>query len=97
MFLGDKLFYMEGGQLAFAVEPVLPGWLFREDGTLSFRYLGCRFSYVNPSGRHTYGPDGARPGRLVCGSHEFSRPLLPSALASRLREKKLEELTVLFE
>ena len=49
MFLGDRLFCLDSGELTFAIEPALPDWLFREDGTLSFRYLGCRFIYINRS------------------------------------------------
>lgn len=96
MFLGDKLFCLEGGQLTFAIEPALPGWLFREDGTLSFRYLGCRFAYVNPSRRNTCGPDGVRPVHLTCGGLELTRPCLPADAAAQLRSKKLKEVTVTF-
>lgn len=96
MFLGDKLFCLEGGQLTFTIEPALPGWLFRKDGTLSFRYLGCRFAYVNPSRRNTCGPDGVKPVRLTCGGLELTRPCLPANAAAQLRSKKLKEVTVTF-
>lgn len=97
MFLGDRLFYLKDGQLAFTPEPALPGWLFREDGAISFNFLGCRFTYVNPSRRNTRGPDGVKPARISCEARALPALTLPSPLAAQLREKKLGELTVIFE
>lgn len=97
MFLGDRLFCLDSGELTFAIEPALPDWLFREDGTLSFRYLGCRFIYINRSRRNIYGPDSARQARISCLGQEIPAACLPYRLACQLREKKLEELTVIFE
>ena len=37
---GDSPFFMADEGLNLEFSPALPGWLFREDGTLSFTFLG---------------------------------------------------------
>ena len=67
---GDKPFTLEGDDIVFALRPALPGWLFPEDGHLSFNFLGTiRVEYENPacadtwecvvSRYHIIGHDGA--------------------------------------
>jgi hypothetical protein len=66
MFLGDKLFTYENGQLRLHFEPKLPGWMFDENGDASFTLLSkCRVTYHNPGHKATYGKDGAKAGRIV--------------------------------
>ena len=40
MFTGEFPFTYEDGSLALALKPVLPSWLFKDNGTLSFTFLG---------------------------------------------------------
>ena len=40
MTAGPRPFFMKDGQLCLTFKPTLPRWLFREDGTLTFTFLG---------------------------------------------------------
>jgi hypothetical protein len=47
---GGSPFFLEGKELRFRLCPILPGWLFSEDGSLSFRMVGHTLvTYHNPS------------------------------------------------
>jgi hypothetical protein len=49
MMAGEKPFFLDEGKLCLALRPSLPGWLFKENGTLSFRFLGTTLViYHNP-------------------------------------------------
>lgn len=55
MFLGEKLFYMDGGRLCFAFEPKLHASLFDEKGEASFRIFGTTdVVFENPEKINTY-------------------------------------------
>ena len=57
MMAGPRPFFMKDGELRLALRPALPGWLFREDGTLAFTFLGqCVVTYHNALKRDTYAP-----------------------------------------
>lgn len=46
MMAGPRPFAVHAGELCLAFKPTLPGWLFREDGTLTFTFLGqCQVTY----------------------------------------------------
>jgi len=50
MFIGDKPFKLENGELVLEFKPALPGWLFDNEGKASFKLLGkCIVTYYNPS------------------------------------------------
>jgi hypothetical protein len=50
MTAGPQPFRLRGDALVLELRPALPGWLFREDGTFSFRFLGaCDVTYHNPA------------------------------------------------
>ena len=51
MMAGPQPFFMRDGEVCLAFRPALPGWLFGEDGTLAFTFLGqCEVTYRKPSG-----------------------------------------------
>jgi len=46
MMVGPQPFCLRDGELCLAFRPTLPDWLFREDGTLTFTFLGqCEVTY----------------------------------------------------
>ena len=46
MMAGPRPFAVHDGELCLAFKPALPDWLFREDGTLTFTFLGqCQVTY----------------------------------------------------
>jgi hypothetical protein len=51
LMAGEQPFFMQGGQLCLALKPILPGWLFNKDNTLSSKFLGSTMIiYHNPTG-----------------------------------------------
>jgi hypothetical protein len=64
MTAGKQPFRLEDGELVLAFKPVLPGWLFKEDGTFTFRFLGmCTVSIHHPDHKDTW-RDGVEIRRI---------------------------------
>ncbi|MFD1910199.1 hypothetical protein ACFSQ7_48925 [Paenibacillus rhizoplanae] len=56
MMAGSSLFATRDGELTLALHPALPGWLFDEQGEVSFKLLGStEVTYVNPRHADTFG------------------------------------------
>jgi len=48
MMLGERPFRMQDDGLSLILKPVLPGWLFDDNGCISFNFLGhCKFTLWN--------------------------------------------------
>lgn len=57
---GSSLFATRDGELTLALHPALPGWLFDEQGEVSFKLLGStEVTYVNPRHADTFGDSKA--------------------------------------
>lgn len=55
MTAGKQPFRLEDGELVLAFKPVLPGWLFKEDGTFIFRFVGmCTVTIHHPDRKDTW-------------------------------------------
>jgi hypothetical protein len=55
MLMGQHPFVMHDGQLCLTFNPILPGWLFTNEGDITFRFLDrCTVTYHNPSRRDTF-------------------------------------------
>jgi hypothetical protein len=100
---GGSPFCLENDELRFRLRPILPGWLFRTDGSLSFRFVGhTLITYHNPSRIDLF--PGDEPSiesiRLV---YDNGRPVHPSegvfgqeeALA--IRARKVKTIDVFFQ
>lgn len=60
MMAGSRVFTVEDGELTLALAPALPGWLFDEQGNLSFTFLGgTEVTYHNPKRANTFGAERA--------------------------------------
>lgn len=60
MMAGSKAFSVVDGELALSLSPVLPGWLFDEQGEVSFTFLGkTKVTYRNPRKADTFGEQAA--------------------------------------
>ena len=88
------------GSLELVLEPALPSWLFKEDGTVSFTFLGCtKVTYHNAGRKNTW--ELGAPQRLkystVDGlSKTLSGGVLPQAEALLARELKLATIDVYY-
>lgn len=55
MMAGQNPFIIDHGEVCLRLQPALPGWLFDDQGKLSFTFLGsCEVTYHNPSRINTY-------------------------------------------
>lgn len=100
MMSGPRPFFVQDGQLALALKPALPGWLFCEDGTLSFTFAGtCRVTYHNPQRRATWEP-GMRIQRYVLetesGTVELAGEVIPAPYAEAVRAGRVRAMEVWF-
>ncbi|AIQ65633.1 cellobiose phosphorylase [Paenibacillus stellifer] len=104
MMAGSRPFRLSGdGDLVLELAPALPGWLFKDDGRLSFRFLGSvRVTYLNERRADTFGEncaairrisvkDGAGNTLTVEGS------VLSGKLAEDIRAGRYTELEVVLE
>lgn len=60
MMAGKHVFRVSEGELQLRLSPSLPGWLFDDQGQVSFKFLGrTEVTYHNPEKRDTFGPQAA--------------------------------------
>jgi hypothetical protein len=99
MMVGKQPFSIMDGQLYLSLQPAIPGWLFTQDGEVSFRFLGqCTVTYHNPACSNTHD--------LIIKRFVFSRPqedlveihaqVLPSPYAEMIRNGLIDKLDVWF-
>jgi hypothetical protein len=66
MMAGKRPFFVQDGELRLAFKPTLPGWLFDQDGTVTFTFLGgCRVVYHNPGKVDTFANGGLEPRAIT--------------------------------
>ncbi len=101
MMAGERPFYVQGGQLCLAFKPVLPSWLFDEDNSISFMFLGVtKVIYHNPKERDTFDQQAAI--RLIA-LHDMDGKLLelidgfiPAPYSERVRDGQIQKIDVHF-
>ncbi len=101
MMAGAHPFFIQNNQLCLAFKPILPGWLFNEDKTISFTFLGrTTVIYHNPAGRDTFDPESIIR-RIILHPVERSQieltgGVIPSPFAGQVREGKIKQIDVYF-
>ncbi len=71
MMAGKDIFTFSYGELRLELKPVLPGWLFNDDGVISFKLLGSIIvNYINPSRKNTYGEGAVKPVKYTLTGFE---------------------------
>jgi hypothetical protein len=102
MMAGAQPFFVQKDQLCLALKPILPGWLFNEDGTVSFQFLGrTPVTYHNPSRRDSFDPQAVirsicmqpNQGRAI----ELAGEVIPAPYARQVRDGKIKHIDVYFE
>lgn len=97
MFIGDKVFTVNDGQLELHLEPKLPGWMFDENGDVSFNFLsGCNVTYHNPGHKDTYGETPAKIEKIVikATNEEIHSSCLSGKHAEDIRNGEIRDITV---
>ena len=100
MTAGRKPFRLEKGELVLELKPTLPGWMFKQDGTFIFCFLGsCEVTLHNPSRQDTY-QEGAVINRIVLRSKaetiELKGAIISSPYASRVRLGEFEAADIYY-
>ncbi|MDP5275156.1 cellobiose phosphorylase [Chengkuizengella axinellae] len=95
MMANKQPFQMEDGKLSLKLKPILPGWLFDENGTVQFNFLSkCDVTYINKSGKNTFGADGVQVNKFVLTTEDGEQVTIedhfvPDPYASMVREGKI--------
>ena len=99
MTAGPQPFRLRSDALVLDLRPALPGWLFKEDGTFSFRFLGmCDITYHNPTREDTFAA-GISAKRFILHPRLGEPVILEGDIilppyAARLREGQIEAMDV---
>ena len=101
MMTGNRPFFLEGDQFCLAFKPILPGWFFNEDNTVSFKFLGrATVIYHNPGRRDTFDPKMVIRSIALRfnerNSLELTGPVIPAPFAQRIREGQVDQIDVYF-
>lgn len=101
MMYGKTPFTTKDHELIAEFKPILPGWLFNEQGEISFKFLGhTQVTYVNPSKKSTYSDDCV-VNKIVLQNNdqviEVNQSYLSEAYAKDLRNGLYEQVTVYFK
>lgn len=104
MFAGQKPFICDKGRLVLRFRPILPGWLFDEEGTVTFNFLGkCEVTYYNPNRINTYDAelmDTSKWKTTVFDNNgkkvEFAGNTVDEPYSRFIREGKVRQVSVSF-
>ena len=99
MMAGPKPFRLHNNELRLMFSPALSGWLFNEEGILSFKFLGyCRVTYNNPDRKDTHLPEitTQRIRLLLDDGREvvFTTDFIPAPYAELVRSGKVPAIEI---
>jgi hypothetical protein len=100
--VGAEPFQSSDNGLTLELSPHLPGWLFRDDGTLTFTFLGrTQVTYHNPSRSDLLNDAGSRITRITLESTSGEAARIADAViaepwASRVRDGAVQRIDVYF-
>ena len=98
MMTGGRPFKVRAdGRLGFSIQPKLPGWLFDEEGTLAFRFLGhTNVRILNPDTRDTWDATirGYRLHTVDEGDMYLTGSELSGEIAHRIRNGDFDQIDV---
>lgn len=98
MMMGGKVFTYEDGKLALNFDPKLANWLF-DEGKVTFRLLStCDVTYINNTGKNTYGVDAAKVSKVeINGETVATEGKIVGEMAEAVRDGKINAINVYFE
>jgi hypothetical protein len=101
MFFGERPFSVKDGALHLTLKPVLPGWLFSEEGTITGTFLGqCTVTYHNPQQHDTFAAD-MQPDKIALhladgGTITVARAVIGPPYATMIRDGLVLKIDVYF-
>ena len=100
MMVGEKPFFLENDQLSLEFKPILPNWLFDENGSVTFNFLGnCVVTYQNPQKLNTFN-NGTKVKEIKLEIKEgeivnFKGSKIRAPYASMIRTGKINSISIL--
>jgi hypothetical protein len=101
MMAGARPFFVQDNQLCLALKPILPGWLFNDDNTVSCKFLGSTtVIYHNPKRRDTFDPQTVTSSIILHpvdkDSLELAGEVIPAPYTQRVRGGLVRQIDVYF-
>lgn len=102
MMTGKKVFSYNDGELQLELSPILPGWMFNDEGKVSFRFLGATdVTYHNSERRDTFGQDGVSAIKYIITdvngeTVEFNGNVIGGKYAELTRNGNIKAIDIYF-
>ncbi len=101
MMAGTRPFFLQDGQLCLSLRPILPGWLFNDDNTVSFKFLGrTTVTYHNPTRHDTFDPSTLARSMILQpfegDPFELTGDIIPAPFAQQIRDGMAKQIDVHF-
>ncbi len=103
MMAGKKTFSYENEKLELTLNPILPGWMFNEEGKVSFRFLGkTEVTYHNSKKLNTFGENAAKASKITIKLNddsvvEIEGSVIGEPYATMAREGNISKIDIYFE
>jgi len=101
MTAGKQPFRMENGKLTLEIKPVLPGWLFTEEGYFTFQFLGsCKVTLHNPLRKDTYLEEAVVSRTIIRSESEtitIEGAVISNPNAQRVRDGEIVSIDMFYE
>lgn len=102
MMIGTNPFFIENNQLCLKFKPVFPSWLFDDNNTITFNFLGgCKVIYHNPKNLDIF-DENVKIKEIQIEMEDghtanIDGDTLGSPYASMVRSGKVKGLSIIFE
>lgn len=95
MCIGKQPFFLDiDGDLNLRFCPLLAGWLFKKNGTFTFKLFGkILVTYHNPKKKDTF---DLKPVRINLDGEKFKGNIIPSPYAKKVRDLKVDKIDIYF-
>ena len=103
MLAGHQPFIAQDGELCLTLKPTLPGWLFDQDGAITFKFLSCcTVTFHNPTRRNTFGDDAAAPWRITLEATDgesvsIDESVIRAPYAAKVRAGQIRSIQVFLD
>lgn len=99
MMIGKEAFAVNEDELTLKLQPILPSWLFDEEGKVQFTLLGkTEVTYHNLERKNTYGEDGAKTVKYILHMEssqvEIQGDRIQETYAKKVRDGHVERIEV---
>ena len=100
MMAGKEILVLRIVNLRLEFKPVLPGWLFDEQGLIHFKFLGNTIvKYINIKKQNTFGTSGVKPYKYILidcqgQSLEINNSFIRGQYAEKVRSGEIKKIDV---